>query len=339
VSLIPNSGWGSLANWTTTNTSGNGALNQYSGWGGLAIWPTPQPTTTTTTVVETPPPPPVDPDAERVQNAMDYLRKWFASVGIILDAELEGILLTAMKAGYTPADIESGLLIPEIEKTAAFKARFPGYEAFKANHQGQAINLATYRSLEIAYTDILRNAGMPAGFYDDHADFGQWIAKGVSPEELQRRVDLALDAAKGVDPTMRNLMARFYGLSTGDVAAYFLDPNRARDTIEHQYASAGVASWAARSGFAVNDMARYEQLVADGITVGQAAQSYGTIKSLQEAVGKSAGIYGETYGQTDAEDDVFFNRNDKRRRIMNLEQGTFGGSTSGATGQVQRQSY
>jgi hypothetical protein len=317
-----------------------------SGWGGLANWPAP--------VQPTPPPPPpppapepiapptpqpeVDPDAERVTNAMDYLRKFFAGIGMSFDAELEGVLLTAMKAGYTPADLESGLLMPEIQNTQVFKTRFPGYAARISNGYS-AINIKQYLDLENQYRSIMENAGLPRGFYDDAADMGQWIAKNVSPAEIEGRVRLASDAAKKVDPTMRNLMARFYGLSTGDVTAYFLDPQRALPTIEHQYKSAEVASWAQRNGYHVGDMSRYEKLVSDGITGDQAAQGYGTIRQLNDTVGQVASIYGESYSQDDAEQDVFYNKNEKRQKIMRQEAATFGGSSRGSTGSAQRSGY
>ena len=56
-------------------------------------------------------------------------------------------------------------------------------------------------------------------------------------------------------------------------------------------------------------------------------------------MGNIAGVYGETYGQGDAEADVFFGRNDKRRRLISKEAGTFGGSSSGSTGSATRQTY
>lgn len=270
------------------------------------------------------------------ESALDVMRKFFASIGLDVDAELEGVLRTAMVDGYGPDQID--LIMPDLMKTQAFTKRFPGY-AQRLSNGFNAISIGDYIRLEDQYHSIMKSAGLPAGFYDDHSDFGQWIANDVSPAEIQTRVNLATDAAKSIDPTMRTLMSRFYGLSTGDVASYFLDPNRALPVVEHQYKTAGVASWAARNGYEVNDMSRYEQLVADGVTADQAAQAYGTVKSLDETVGRAASVYGENFTQDDAEQDVFFNKSDKRRKIMAQEQATFGGTSGGATGSAKRQSY
>jgi hypothetical protein len=336
MAIRPTSGWGSLANWNTTTRN---PLQPTSGFGSLANFPTPTATPTPAPAQETAATTTTPAgDSAAVTSAMDYLRRFFASIGMAFDGELEGVLLNAMRAGYTPADLESGLLMPDIQKTQAFQTRFPGYSARISNGYS-AINIRQYLELENSYRSIMENAGLPKGFYDDPADMGQWIAKNVSPAEIEGRVRLAVDAAKGVDPTMRNLMARFYGLSTGDVAAYFLDPQRALPTIEHQYKTAGVASWAARNGYGISDISRYEQLVANGVTAEQAAQGYGTVRQLDDTIGRVAGIYGETFGQADAEQDVFFNKNEKRRRIMAQEAATFGGSSRGATGSATRSGY
>lgn len=310
------------------------------GQGNLAGWATPLPVPVASggggstgggsTAVASPPP--VD------NSAIDYLRRFFANIGLTMDAELEGILTGAMQNGYTPADVESGVLMPDIQKSAAFQMRFPGYNARIANHHN-AISIRDYLALEDTYRGIMANAGLPAGFYDDPSDMGQWIAKNTSPAEIEGRVRMATQAAQSVDPTMRNLMAQFYGLSTGDVAAYFLDPNRTLPLVEKQYKTAEVASWASRNGYQVNDMARYQTLLEAGVTGEQAAQGYGTVRALDQSVGQVASIYGESYGQGDAEQDVFFNKNEKRRRIMAQEAATFSGSSRGATGSAQRQSY
>jgi hypothetical protein len=331
MTIRPTSGWGSLANYNTkqTRTFGN------NGWGAYAIWP-PAPTVTTAPTTEpTAPVTPLPPTTDPTVSAMDYLRKFFANIGLQMDAELEGVLLGAMKAGYTPADIQSGILMPDIQKTQAFQKRFPGYSQRVSNGYN-AISIGEYLQLEDAYRSVMANAGLPSGFYDDPSDMGQWIAKNVSVAEIESRVRMATDMAKSIDPTMRNLMARFYGLSTGDVAAYYLDPTRALPEIEKQYKTAGVASWAARNGYEITDMARYQSLVEAGITPEQAGQAYGTIRQFDQTLGKVAGIYGETYDQGDAEQDVFFNKNEKRRRLASFEQATFSGSSRGATGSAQR---
>jgi hypothetical protein len=346
-------GWGG----TQSVPTGPSTAPTYPGWGGPQPVPTaPTPLTpdqqawvnagqgALAEAAAIPPPAaapaPAAPAADPKTHYMDAFRAYFASLGVTFGADIEAILKNAIdNNGYTGTETEVAILLPEIQNTQSFKDRFVGYEAYKANHNGVAINLSEYVRLEGQYRDILSAAGLPAGFYDDYSDFGNLIANNVAPDELRWRAETAVNLAKQVDPTMRNLLSTFYGVATGDIAAYFLDPSRAQTLIQHQYESAGVASWAARNGYAIENMQRFEALVDDGLTAQQASQGYATVRALDDAVGAAASVYGESYGQADAERDVFFGDNEARRRIMAKEQGTFGGSTSGQQGTVRRTDY
>lgn len=270
------------------------------------------------------------------QSAYDVLAGEFKSWGMNITPDLDAILKQMMTGGYGPNDLNA--FLPQIEQTQAFQTRFPGWSQMVKNGYN-AISPQQYLNLEDQYHAILSNAGLPKGFYDDPSDFGQWIAQDISPAEIQQRVAMATQAAKSIDPAVRDLMAQHYGLATGDVAAYFLDPDRALPTIERQYNAAQVATWAQKNGFQINDMNRYEDLVDKGVTPAQAAQGYGTVAQVQNTVGKLAGVYGQSFTQSDAENDVFFNQSDKRNRIVSDETAAFQGRSSGATGTAQRTSY
>lgn len=268
--------------------------------------------------------------------AFKILKDFFTGLGIQFSVEIENIIRAAMEEGYGPDQID--LFMPDLQQTQAFKARFPGFEQRISNGYN-AISIAEYLQVENTYHRILQESGLPAGFYDDPSDFANWISNNVSPQEIQTRVTMATTAAQQIDPTMRRLLGEFYGLATGDIAAYFLDQDRALPVIQRQYTAAGIASQAARAGLAVNGMSRFESLADSGLTVEQAAQGYGTVAALSDTVGRAASIYGESYTTEDAEQDVFFNKSDKRRRIMSQEASTFSGTSSGATGTANRQSY
>lgn len=292
------------------------------------------------TPTPTPTPGPGVPNATPSQSALDILTNWFrTNLQLSNSADIVSIIHDAWLKGYTPADID--LFLPDIEKTASFQQRFPGYATAVKNGYltGGIGGLSQYLQLEGQYRQIISSAGLPSGFYDDPSDFGEFIAGGKSPAEIESRVGMAVRTAQQIDPTMRNLMAKFYGLSTGDVAAYFLDPDRALPSIERQYKSAGVASWAARYGLDVSSMTRYESLVDSGISEDQAAQGYANVAALRDYVGRAGGVYGIRFDQGDAEKDVFFNDQTKRRKIIAAEEATFGGSSQGSTGSATRSSY
>jgi hypothetical protein len=291
----------------------------------------------TPTPAGTPTPKPTGGSSTPQKSAYDILADVFRGFGMTISPDLDAVIRQMLTGGYSAQDIN--LFMPDIEKTTAFQQRFPGF-AQRISNGYNAIDIPSYLQLENQYHQIMQQAGLPKGFYDDPSDFGNWIANNVSPDEIQTRVQMATKAVQSIDPTTRNLLTRFYGLGTGDLASYFLDQKRALPVIERQYAAANVATWAQRAGFDVAGMSRYEDLVDKGVTADQAAQAYGTIGQLSSTVGKLAGLYGESYNQTDAENDVFFNQSDKRQRIVNAERATFGGSGRAAnTGSSSRGAY
>jgi len=266
-------------------------------------------------------------------SAYDVFRQTLAQWGIPMGADIESIIRQAVIDGTTPDQID--LIIPDIQSTQTWKNRFPGWEKRVANGYNQ-LTVGQYLDLENQYKRIMESAGLPTGFYDDPSDFGNWIASNVSPDEVQNRVQIATDAVRQVDPTARDLLTKFYGVTAGDLASYFLDKNRALPVLDRQYKAANVASFAARNGLKVNDPKRYEDLIDQGVTVQQAAQSYGTVRAFNDTFGKLGGVYGLSYTQEDAEDDVFFNRNDKRRQLATMERANFSGSSRGMTGSADR---
>lgn len=291
--------------------------------------PTPAPAPT--------PAPTVQPVAEpgpnmNTQGAFQMFAGILASWGIPMGADIESLIRAAMTDGYTPDDME--LLIPDIQSTKTWQARFPGWSSRVSNGYNQ-ISVGEYLALESSYHRILQSAGLPSGFYDDPADFGNWIANNVSPDELNSRVSDAMNLVRQVDPTARSLLTQFYGVGAGDLAAYFLDPKRALPTLDRQYKAVNVAGWAVRNGLTLADAKHYEDLVDKGVTPEQAAQGFGIAGQFSRVLGELGNVHGIKYDQTDAENDVFFNQDEKRKRIVAAERAAFSGTAgfnSGVSG-------
>lgn len=273
-----------------------------------------------------------DMEAERLRNqesAFDMFNRMLEGWGIPVGGDIQAIIRQAAIDGYTPDQME--LIIPEIQATETWKKRFPGWHTRTQNGYNQ-ISVGEYLALENSYQRILQSAGMPPGFYDDHSDFGNWIANNVSPDEISARVDNAMSLVRQVDSTARGLLAQFYGVGAGDIAAYFLDSKRALPSLDRQYKAVNVASFAARNGLNLMNSQHYEDLVDKGVTVEAAAQGYGVVSQFSRVLGGIAEVYGETYTQSDAEQDVFFNRNEKRQKLVNRERAAFAGSSGFASG-------
>lgn len=259
----------------------------------------------------------------------DLLESWDLPIG----NDIEKIIRQAVTEGITPDQIS--LIIPDIQDTRSWKDRFPGWHK-RVNNGYNQLTVGEYLALEDEYHRIMQENGLPKGFYDDPSDFGNWIANNISPDEVNSRVTKAADLVRQVDGTARDLLTKFYGVTAGDLTAYFLDQRRAMPALERQYQAVNVAAFAARAGLQVDNSRRYEDLIDRGITPEMAAQGYGTVAAFNEAFGKIAGAYGESYSQRDAEEDVFFGKDEKRRKLLAKEVATFSGSSRGATGRSDR---
>ena len=90
-------------------------------------------------------------------------------------------------------------ILLKLQETPEYKTRFSGNEArIKA---GLApIDPQTYLGLENSYRSVLRNAGVPEGFYDNPDDFSNFIANDVAPTELKERTDIAELSLNNADP-------------------------------------------------------------------------------------------------------------------------------------------
>lgn len=170
----------------------------------------------------------------------------------------------------------------------AYKARFPGMDALRT--QGRAISEAEYIGLEQQYAGLFQYYGLPKGFYDDPADFGRLIGGINSPKEVEDRIVTAAQAATGAPEEVRSELRRLYGLSDGDLTAYFLDPDRGMDVITKQFTAAQIGGASVRSGFG-----QLSTVEAEGLGVGgaglsgeQAAQRFDQITDLNPLFAETA---------------------------------------------------
>lgn len=257
-----------------------------------------------------------------VESAYTLFASMLNSWGIPVGSDMADIIRTAVMDGIGPDQID--LIVPYLQATDTWKKRFSGWEKRVANGYNQ-ISVGEYLALESAYYRILQANGLPSGFYDDPSDFGEWIANNVSPDEIQERVGNAMNLVRQVDPTARGLLTQFYGVGQGDLAAYFLDPKRALPTLQRQYEAVNVAAFAKKAGLNTMNSQYWEELVDKGVTAEAAAQGMATVGQFYRTLGNLGEVHGIEYTQSDAEADVFFNDNEKRRKIVQREVAAFSG--------------
>jgi hypothetical protein len=234
------------------------------------------------------------------RNAFITLNNLFTGYGL---GSLAPKIADYIKNGYS-ADTISILL----QQTDEYKQRFAGNQ-IRQDKGLPVLSPAQYLATESSYRQLMAQAGLPAGFYDQPDDFTQFIGKDVSPTELKSRVDLASQATALADPNYKQALQSMYGIDDAHMTAYFLDEDRAVPLLQKQAAAAQIGAEALKQGLQISGKA--EDYATAGVTQQQAAQVYGNIAQQLPSYSQIATSFGENVNQA------------------TFEQAAFGGATPG----------
>lgn len=205
-----------------------------------------------------------------------------------------------------------------VKQTPEYEGRFPGMEALAA--AGRAISEGTYIEMERAYAQTLQAYDMPKTFYDDPSDFGTLIGGDVSINEFTQRVATAFEAANGTTAEVRDALGTYYGINDSDLAAYYLDPERATSIFEERerLGAARLGGIAAETGFGSINRQTAERLQAAGVTDTMARRGFQEVAQstlAEESVGDVGDIT-----RTDLVGDKFGTDPESARRIEERRQ-------------------
>ena len=273
------------------------------------------------------PPPPLD---SATQDAYQFLLQLLQQWGL---ESLGSAVLKLLQDGYTQEQVSF-----LIQDTSEYKTRFAGNELRKAN--GLAVlSPREYLAVEASYRQILASNGMPVGFYDQHSDFVDWIGKDVAPTEIANRVELAVDAANRLDAGTLQAFHDWFNLTTNDLAAFFLDQDRALPHINRIAKAVKVAGAGYREGLSY-DQARAEQLgtLAGGRDIDQLI---GDVAAATRSGDRLSHIYSGfgDYTQSDAESEIFQSSEEaarKRRGLEGMERANFSGTSGVSRGTLSK---
>jgi hypothetical protein len=271
------------------------------------------------------------------QSAYDLLFQQFDAYGL-------GGLVTPLKnlieSGISPAEFTIRL-----RETDAYKKRFAA-NATRIQKGLRALSEAEYIGLEDQYQDVMRRYGLPDTYYTRgemgrQEGFEKFIGGDVSPVELEDRIGTAQRRVLNAAPQIKDALTQYYGneISNGDILAYVLDPQNAIENIKRKVTAAEIGGAASIAGLGAA-RSRAEELQSFGVTGDQARQGYNVISEFLP----QARVLGERYAkqglgdytQETAESEVFAipgsaDAGRKRRKLAELEQAQFSGST-GLTG-------
>ena len=200
----------------------------------------------------------------------EALREYFTPAQI---SQLLPLLLGEVTSGQ---QINAERLMPLIRNTDVYRQRFSGM-AIRQQRGNVAISEAEYLSLERFYKQTMSASGLPAGFYDSPTDFAQLIGNDVSAAEFSQRVSEGYKQMANAPADVKRELRVRYGVTDGELAAYFLDPDKALPLIETQVATARVGAAAARTGITDLTTSTLEGLVRSGVGEQAAEQGFGRI--------------------------------------------------------------
>jgi hypothetical protein len=273
------------------------------------------------------------------QSAYALLFEQFERYGLgALVEPLKGFIID----GLSPAEFTLRL-----RETDAYKKRFAANQA-RIQKGLRALSEAEYIGLEDQYQDVMRRYGLPENYYTRgdmgrQEGFEKFIGGDVSPVELEDRIQTAQRRVINAAPEVTASLRQFYPeIGQGDLLAYFLDPDKAIENIKRKVTAAEIGGAATMAGLATG-ITRAEELARYGVTGEQARQGFQTIAEVAPRGSQLADIYKQTpYTQTTAEQEVFglagaTEAAKQRKKLTQLEQASFSGSSGMAGGALGRE--
>lgn len=176
------------------------------------------------------------------QNALDLLKQEFSTFGLGGDDFVKVILDAIIDNTDAQGEVANATVRDVVRKSEPYQKRFAGnLLREKKIQEAQArgvtpafgvLSEAAYIQAEDNYRKVLRDAKLPANFYDDTAYLGKLIGEDLSINEVTSRAVLAQQAASQANPEIRQQLQAYYNISEDQITAFFLDPDKAKENID-----------------------------------------------------------------------------------------------------------
>jgi hypothetical protein len=227
-------------------------------------------------------------------------------------------------------------IIFAIREQPAYQKRFAG-NAARLKKGLSELDPASYIGLENQFRQTLQSNGLPANFYDQTDDFQALIEGDVSPSELNERVQQGYRAVADADPAVKEQMKNLYGVSEGQLAAYFLDPQRTAPLLTRQAQAANIAARGLEQGGIQLTGVFAEDLARRGITEQQARAGFaevGALGELRQTFAGETALSGEQLAGAAFGIDVAAQQELERRKRLRTGEFAGGGSFARTTGET-----
>ena len=237
-SVTPQAPAGTTAVWVGGTTTGGWKFQTNTPQGPVGGGGGGQPLVTTTTA------PIVTPGGGGNPSALQIITDALTGAGL---GSLAANAWTMWNKGY---DINAIMDDPTngIRASAAYKTVFPAMA--KLNAMGEGITEGQYLAKVQADKEILKQFNVPSGIFDTPDYLGSLMLNHVNTVDLTNRLQAAQDSVLSLDPSILKYGKDSYGLDTGNLIAWALDPTKATPIIAQQAKAMQIGGAALQSGFA-----------------------------------------------------------------------------------------
>jgi hypothetical protein len=224
-------------------------------------------------------------------DALSVVRLYLQSLGLD-DPTMQQWAMSKLVTGASSEQIAL-----ELREQPAYRKRFAAI--FDRESAGLSpISAADVLAYESQARQLMREAGLPEGFYDAPDDFRKWIGGDVSLRELSTRLNDAFLAVQQGPADQLAELTRLYGVTQGGLAAWALDEDRAVPTLLRQVQAAQIGAAGRPAGYTLS-AGDLESLAAYGITRQAAQQGFQSLYGMRELFGAlpGEGVSDITQGQ------------------------------------------
>lgn len=262
----------------------------------------------------------------RQRQAMQAVKAAFAQYGLTsLYGKIEE---------YASMDYSADTIAIMLRDTPEYKERFPAMAALSA--KGRAISESAYIEYERAMSQYESLFGLPEGMLSSRENTAKFLTNELSAREVEERATQASASIYTLPKEYRDMMQQYYGVDSGGLTAYFLDPEMAQPLLERQYVSAQLGMEAAQRSIGV-DKTLAETLYERGVNREQAAQGFQQVAGMSNlALGRGdVATQGQQIGATfnlDAESKKAVERASKAKAGAFQQGGSYVSGQGGVSG-------
>jgi hypothetical protein len=240
--------------------------------------------------------------------------------------------------GYMVEDVDPALVPGRLVETPAYKERFAGNQG-RITKGLAAYSPREYIQAEETYKNLLDSAGLRD--LANKNTFTSLISGGVSPVEVQDRIQNVFNKIDNADDVLKQQLGRYFNefgiadpnVQRAQVASALLTGETSSLALERQLKKAQLRAGAALAQYDVGEStieSLQKQLEAQGVSdiYGTAQAGFKTLSEIQPTTTKLAQIYGAELPalQTELEQESFLGlRSQRRKKLQEQEQATFGG--------------